>query len=303
MKMSNAPSKESTASPSLPAKSVESSLTTQPTDTTQKKELSFLGVTLADLSKTVIGLVVGVLLSLFGFWLTAKSPHLKVTVPETIMYKGEKNQVSILNVTVTNDGSKEAEEVECWLLIPGTKVQEVKAGPDQLAPVVTTKENKVQIAVKTLNPREDFTISALLNTPEKLTEQPKVEVRGKGVIGEREAKSQLSILEQILIIMLTVTLSGVASAIVQAQLLYKKEREERAEILLTLKKETDKAKEMTAKAQELVTRAEEEVAKTEEITCKVAKTLKRVEEMTTKAKEMVDKAEETEDTAKQQSSS
>ncbi len=301
--MSNALSKEPAASPSLPAKPVESSLTTQPTDTTQKDERSFLGVTLADLSKTVIGLVVGVLLTLFGFWLTARSPHLKVTVPETIMYKGEKNQVSILNVTVTNDGSKEAEEVECWLLIPGTKVQEVKAGPDQLAPVVTTKENKVQIAVKTLNPREDFTISALLNTPEKLTEQPKVEVRGKGVIGEREAKSQLSILEQILIIMLTVTLSGVASAIVQAQLLYKKEREERAEILLTLKKETDKAKEMTAKAQELVTRAEEEVAKTEEITCKVAKTLKRVEEMTTKAKEMVDKAEETEDTAKQQSSS
>ncbi len=301
--MSNALSKEPAASPSLPAKPVESSLTTQPTDTTQKDEWSFLGVTLADLSKTVIGLVVGVLLTLFGFWLTARSPHLKVTVPETIMYKGEKNQVSILNVTVTNDGSKEAEEVECWLLIPGTKVQEVKAGPDQLAPVVTTKENKVQIAVKTLNPREDFTISALLNTPEKLTEQPKVEVRGKGVIGEREAKSQLSILEQILIIMLAVTLSGVASAIVQAQLLHKKEREERAENLLTLKKMTDEAKEVTAEAKELVTRAEEEVAKTEELTCEAAKTLKRAEEMTTKAKEMVDKAEETVDTAEQQSSS
>ena len=301
--MNNAPSKEPATRPPLPAKPVESSLTTQPTDTTQKKEWSFLGVTLADLSKTVIGFVAGVLLSLFGFWLTAKSPHLKVTVPETIMYKGEKNQVSILNVTVTNDGSKEAEEVECWLLIPGTKVQEVKAGPDQLAPVVTMKENKVQIAVKTLNPREDFTVSALLNTPEKPTEQPKVEVRGKGVIGEREAKSQLSTLEQMLIIMLIVSLSAAATFIVQTHLFDKKHWEERAETLL-------KMREMTARAKETVEKAEEEISKGKEITDKAEKTVnmakeavEKAEEMIGKAKEMADKAEETVNTAKQQSSS
>ena len=192
MKMSNAPSNESATSPSLPAKPGESSLTTQPIDPLQKKEWSFLGVTQAELSKTLITLVVGSLLTVFGFWLNAKSPHLKVTVPETVVYKGEKNQLSIVNVTVTNDGNKEAEEVECWLLFTGAKIQEVKAGPDQLAPVVTTKENKVQIAVKTLNPREDFTISALVSTPEKLSEQPKVEVRGKGLIGEREGKNPQS---------------------------------------------------------------------------------------------------------------
>jgi hypothetical protein len=65
--------------------------------------------------------------------------------------------------------------------------------------VVTTKENKVQIAVKTLNPREDFTISALATTPEKLSEQPKVEVRGKGLIGEREGKTPQSYRDGILI--------------------------------------------------------------------------------------------------------
>jgi hypothetical protein len=164
------------------------SATTAESAAPAKKERSFLGLTLPDVSKQILAFAAGMLTVLVTNWFNAKSAHLKVTVPDPFVYKGEKTNFTIVNVTVTNDGNQEAENVECWLMHPGAKVQEVKAGPDQLNPVVTKQESKVQIVAKSLNPREDFTISAWLNTAENATEQPKVEVRGKGLVGEREAK-------------------------------------------------------------------------------------------------------------------
>ena len=152
-----------------------------------KKEWTFLGVNRADYVKIFIGLLISASICLFAFWVNWRSPHLKVTIPDTFVFKGEKNQLGIVNVTVSNDGSKEAEDVECWLNLAGSKIQEVKASPEYLKAVVTPKDDKIRVDVHLLNPKEDLLISALISNPEKLPEQAKVEVRGKGVIGEREA--------------------------------------------------------------------------------------------------------------------
>ena len=155
-----------------------------------KKEWTFLGINRADYVKISLGLFTGAMLCLFAFWVNWRSPHLKVTIPDTIVFKGEKNQLGIVNVTVSNDGSKEAEEVECWVNLAGSKIQEVKASPEHLNAVVTSKDDKVKVDVHLLNPKEDLLISALISNPEKLPEKAKIEVRAKGVIGEREAKTQ-----------------------------------------------------------------------------------------------------------------
>ncbi|MGA2704272.1 MAG: hypothetical protein ABSH35_24640 [Isosphaeraceae bacterium] len=152
-----------------------------------KKEWTFLGINRADYVKILIGFLISASICLFAFWVNWRAPHLKIRVPDTIVFKGEKNQLGIVNVTISNDGSKEAEEVECWLNLAGSKIQEVKASPEYLNAVVTPKDDRIRVDVHLLNPKEDLVISALISNPAKLPEQAKVEVRGKGVIGDREA--------------------------------------------------------------------------------------------------------------------
>ncbi len=157
----------------------------------ETRDWSLLGVSKGDYVKIVagiiFGLVPGILIALFGFWLNSKTPHLKVRVPDTIVYKGEKSKLGIVNVNVTNDGSQQAEDIECMLSLPETKIQEVKVAPEILHPTIESSNDKITVRVKSLNPGEDFLISALANNPDKLPAETKVEVRGKGVVGEREA--------------------------------------------------------------------------------------------------------------------
>jgi len=155
-----------------------------------KKERTVLGLNRAEVIKTSVPLLIGILLLLFGAWFNWKSPHLKVTIPDTFVFKGEKSQLGIVNVTVSNDGSKEAEEVECWLNLSGSKIQEVKASPEHLNAVVNSKDDKIKVDVHLLNPKEELTIAAVITNPDKLPEQAKVEVRGKGVSGEKDSKAE-----------------------------------------------------------------------------------------------------------------
>ena len=64
------------------------------------------------------------------------------------------------------------------------KTQEVKALPENISPVVTTKDSKTTVTVAMLNPGEHLQVSALTSNPEKLVAKPLVQVRGKGVVGE-----------------------------------------------------------------------------------------------------------------------
>ncbi len=67
-----------------------------------------------------------------------------------------------MNVTVSNDGSKEAEDVECWLNLAGSKIQDVKASPEYLNAAVTSKDDKIKVDVHLLNPKEELTIAAVI---------------------------------------------------------------------------------------------------------------------------------------------
>jgi hypothetical protein len=91
-------------------------------------------------------------------------------------------------VIITNDGSKEAEDVDCSLLLKGSKIQEVKASPDNLNPAVSFDQDKASVKIKLLNVGEFLFVSALVNNPDSLPSDLSPQVRGKGVVGEKAAR-------------------------------------------------------------------------------------------------------------------
>lgn len=84
-----------------------------------------------------------------------------------------------------NDGDKEAEDVMCLLKVGGP-VQEIKLSPEILgATNEIDKDGKVKVKVERLNPGETLTVAIQAGSS---AEHIEIDVRGKGVNGEKESR-------------------------------------------------------------------------------------------------------------------
>jgi len=154
-------------------------------------KLPLLGGT--DVAKALFGWFLGVISALLFWWLNSSSPHLAISVGEVVTFQGDKTKIGLTSLTVINDGSKMAEQVQCRIEIPGTTVQEVKAGPANLNPAYAKcdGDTAADVTVPHLNPGESLQVSLLVSIPDKLTGATKASIRAKGVIGERTPRNNL----------------------------------------------------------------------------------------------------------------
>lgn len=151
---------------------------TAPTPPEQK----FLGITQADTVKMVAACVLGIAGTLIVNWWTSKEAHLAIRLDDTVRFKGDKSQIGINTFSVTNEGSKEADGVECSFEMEGA--QEVQAYPPSLHAVVKVTGTKIEIVVPTLNRGERLQVSTLGSNASTMPDKLDVTVRGKGVVGE-----------------------------------------------------------------------------------------------------------------------
>jgi hypothetical protein len=128
------------------------------------------------------GILVGAVLASLGWWLASSKPHLTVRVRDTARFQGDKFNTGFATVSVTNDGSKEAEAVECQFALNG--VQEAKVTPAHLNAVTTVKDGRVTVTVPMLNEQETLEIAAYTNNASGVEDRVTASVRGKGVVGE-----------------------------------------------------------------------------------------------------------------------
>jgi hypothetical protein len=151
---------------------------------TDKSQL--LGVTFADVAKTFVGVLLGVGGTLFVGWWQDKEPHLRYSVSDPIQFPGEKFKVGIVNVVITNDGTKKAEKLEVTLALNGTKIQEVKTSPEHLKTDHTKTDEKCLVTLPLLNHTETLQVSALYYNADLLKGAPVVSVRADDVVGDNQ---------------------------------------------------------------------------------------------------------------------
>jgi hypothetical protein len=152
----------------------------------QKPEKKVLGITLGDVTK----LVIGALIALAVQWFLAKSPYLRITSTESTTFPGVKNQFGLVGTSVTNDGSKEAEDVECSFTLPDSDILDVTVVSDSGSATVKAEgKHKVRGTIGTLNAGESFRVTAMVTNPDKLPAKLDPIVRGKGVVGTTVRRS------------------------------------------------------------------------------------------------------------------
>lgn len=154
-----------------------------------KQARQLLGVPIGTYLIAVITLVLGFFLGLLTNWWNAKEPHLRVTVSDVITFQGETTEFGIINFSVTNDGSKEATEIECFCTLWGCTIHDAQASPTPLHAVVNKKDDTMLITLDLLNVGETLQISAVAANPASIPTRPDVTVRGRGVVGETVAVS------------------------------------------------------------------------------------------------------------------
>jgi hypothetical protein len=138
----------------------------------------------------IIGIVVTVTGALILVALEEREPRLVYSSTESLPFSGSDGEVSIYQVTVSNDGKKEAYDVACAIRIPAAKVEQYKVTASPLLNALgTVSGDTVNVQVPNLNPSESFQISILASGPESLPGRPQVSARGKGIVGTEKAPS------------------------------------------------------------------------------------------------------------------
>ena len=127
-----------------------------------------------------------------GSWWTRKEPHLTVRMNNTVRFKGDASQVGISTFTISSDGTKEAETIECSFQLPGVK--EVNASPSSLNANVSIIKDSVVVKVPSLNTGETLQVSVHGNNAEAMPDKLEVLVRGKGVNGENKPPQEKTII-------------------------------------------------------------------------------------------------------------
>jgi hypothetical protein len=199
------------------------------------KRNTFLAVPVADWVKIGIGLMLGIGTMLFSNWWTSKAPFLRYTPADTVVFQGDKNRFGLVTCSVTNEGSKEAEDVEVFVDLADSPFVEVKASPETLQPVVKWENepavpaigfydpkeeakkrdlppprrgNHAHVTVKLLNQGESLQVLAMASNPDKLPTRPEFTVRGKGVVGHIGGREALiATIQSVSIVFLVVSLA------------------------------------------------------------------------------------------------
>ncbi len=132
----------------------------------------------------LLGIVVSVIVALILGRLQAREPHLVYWSTEALPFSGQNGNVSIYQISVSNDGKQEISDVACVIRVPGAKVDQYKVMANPLLNASTSISNdSVNIQIPNLNPSESVQIALLVTSSLTLPLHPEILARGKGITG------------------------------------------------------------------------------------------------------------------------
>jgi hypothetical protein len=143
----------------------------------------------------VISLIVAVL----GSWIVNKLTNAALgLVYETAtseVFSASSGSVQIATIRIKNNGTKAIEEVTAVIASEGSEIKEYKiSGLSKDSYTSSLNKSEVNVSIKYLNPEEEFNIQFLLSGEKAQVFSPKIELRGKGVLGKsKETKNRSSV--------------------------------------------------------------------------------------------------------------
>jgi len=132
----------------------------------------------------LLGIVVSVVGAVILARLQAREPHLVYWSTEALPFSGQNGNVSIYQISISNDGKQEISDVACVIRVPGAKVDQYKVTANPLLNSSTSISNdSVYVQIPNLNPSESVQIALLVMGPVSLPSHPEILARGKGITG------------------------------------------------------------------------------------------------------------------------
>ncbi len=139
----------------------------------------------------VFGILIPVMVAIIVGRFQAAEPHLIFSSTESLPFSGLNSEVTIYQVTLSNDGKKEVYDVACAIRVPDSKIDQYKVTADPLLNVLgSVSGDSVNIQIPNLNPAESIQISLLASANHKLPARPVISVRGRGTVGTEKAQTQ-----------------------------------------------------------------------------------------------------------------
>src|SRR5216683_5529564 len=132
----------------------------------------------------LLGIVVSVLGAVILGKLQAREPHLMYWSTEALPFSGQNGNVSIYQISVSNDGKQEISDVACAIRVQGAKLDQYKVTASPLLNASTSISNdSVNIQIPNLNPSESVQIALLVTSSTTPPQHPEILARGKEIIG------------------------------------------------------------------------------------------------------------------------
>jgi hypothetical protein len=145
------------------------------------------------LLSALLGIIVTVVGALIVGRLQSREPNLLFASTESVPFNGPNNFVSIYQVTFSNDGKKEVDDVACVIRIPAAKVDQFKVSANpSLVVSGTASGDALRIQIPSLNPSEAVQVSLLASGSQSLPLRPEVSARGRGVTGAEKTQTNES---------------------------------------------------------------------------------------------------------------
>jgi hypothetical protein len=137
----------------------------------------------------IVGIAVTVAGALIIGRFQAHEPYLVYSSTESLPFSGPSGDVSIYQVTLSNDGKKEVYDVACAIRIPLAKIDQYKVTANPLLNVSgAVSGDSLNIQIPNLNPSESIQISLLASGSQNLPARPQVTARGKGAVGSERGR-------------------------------------------------------------------------------------------------------------------
>jgi len=143
--------------------------------------------TLSDWLNRLISAIVGIAVAVVGALIIGKvqahEPHLVYSLVQSFPFRGSNGEVSIYQVTISNDGKREVYDVACMIRIPLSKIDQHVVTADPLLSVSEKLSgDSLSIQIPNLNPSESVQVS-LLGSGAGTPARPQIALRGRGTLG------------------------------------------------------------------------------------------------------------------------